>query len=231
MVEYTLWETKVDIEIPNNVVPTNEEIQALDDILGVPCTHGYFQSPHHGRKLHYRKFVPTGENVEPKGIFIFQHGIKAECGMACQVDGKFYKASVLSTMVTKAGYIFYTLDMLGHGLSEGHRFYIPNGDWKINRDDLASFTCFVSNQEKSHLSLFLGGESYGGCLTIQVARKFADEPDECPSNFKGICLFAPGKFQVSNNPLLLKNIYSNFSLYFETFENKQFMVMCHHIQW
>ena len=205
MVQYTLWETTVDNQIPKTVFPTKDEITIIDDILGVPCNHGYFKSPHHGKNLHYRRFIPSDDDDIPiKGIFLFQHGIKAEGGMACKMhNGEVYKMAVLAQMLTKAGYIFYTLDMLGHGFSEGERFYIPDANWTINRDDLASFALFVSDQEKNiqntnnnnqQLPFFLGGESYGACLTLHVARKWMDQPNDCPSNFKGICIAAPGKF-------------------------------------
>lgn len=81
--------------------------------------------------------------------------------------------------------------MLGHGFSEGHRFYIPNGDWTINRDDLESFAKFVVKEHGDQIPLFMAGDSYGACLTIHVAKFWQNHPENAPSSFKGIGLFCP----------------------------------------
>jgi hypothetical protein len=200
MVEYTLWDSCVNLDIPKDVFPTDEEIQEMDGNFDSHCEHGYFSPPRHNQKLHYRKWTPPAGTVI-KGVLVWQHGIMGECGMACRVDDQVYKAAVIVKMAIKAGYIMYSLDMLGHGFSEGVRFLIPDSDWTINRDDLASFAMFVSKQEveksSKNLPLFLGGESYGSCLSIHVARKWMDgSKEEKPLNFKGICILAPGTYVI-----------------------------------
>ena len=213
MVEYTLWDTCVNLEIPKDVFVTDEEIQEMDGHFDFPCEHGYFSSTHQNQKLHYRKWTPPA-GTQIKGVLVWQHGIHGEGAMSCKIDGKTYQTAVLVNMAIKAGYIMYSLDMLGHGFSEGVRFLIPDSDWTINRDDLASFAMFVSKQEveksSKNLPLFLGGESYGSCLSIHVARKWMDgSKEEKPLNFKGICILAPGA--CSNF------IYSFYIIHFQFF--------------
>lgn len=70
------------------------------------------------------------------------------------------------------------------------RFYIPES-WKVNRDDLQSFSLFVASQHDPGTPFFLGGDSYGGCLAIHVGRTFQDSPKDAPSGFRGLCLTAP----------------------------------------
>ena len=191
MVNYTLWGTSVDLELSKETFPTEDEMKKMEDDVLNP-DHGFFDS-NSGNKLHFRKWLPAG-GVAPKGICVFQHGIQAHCGLACKIDEEVYKIAVLAKLIPQAGYAFYSLDMLGHGFSEGERFYIPNADWTINRDDFASFASYASKEEGSSLPIFLSGESYGACLAIHVARQWMDAPDKAPSNFKGFSVLAPGKF-------------------------------------
>lgn len=191
MVQYTLWNTNVDLDLPKETFPTEDEMKKMDDnFSGIISEHGYFESPIHGKKLHYRKLLPPN-GMEAKGLFVFQHGIMAECSMSHKEGEDRFKIAQLAKSVTEAGYIMYSLDMLGHGFSEGTRFYVPNSDWTVNRDDFKSFALFASKEEKPGLPFFIAGESYGGCLTIHISRQWMDEPESGPSNFKGMCLLAP----------------------------------------
>lgn len=115
-------------------------------------------------------------------------------------EESFTNMTLLSRKATAAGYALYSLDMLGHGLSEGKRFYIPEaGNWRVNRDHLESFAkfahkdCASASSSDSDLPLFLFGESYGGTVVLHVARMWQDNPENAPSNssFKGIILNAP----------------------------------------
>ncbi len=190
--KFTLWDTPVELHLPKETFPTDEEMKEMDELLFGP-SHGFFEKTNHGLKLHFQKWLPVGE---PKGICVFQHGIQAHGGLSCQVNGELFKVACMVKSIREAGYILYSLDMLGHGFSEGERFYIPNADWTKNRDDLAAFAQHVS-REDSTLPLFLLAESYGACLSIHVARKWMDAaPEDAPTNFKGMCLLAPGEFLV-----------------------------------
>lgn len=189
MVKYTLWGTTVDLDLPKETFPSDEEMKKMDDDV-LNSDHGFFET-NRGDKLHFRKWLPpNGTNV--KGVVVFQHGIQAHGGLAFKKDnGDIYKIGVLAKLIPQAGYALYSLDMLGHGFSEGTRFYIPEADWKINRDDYSSFASHVSKEEGSDLPLFLMGESYGACLALHVAKQWQDLPADAPSNFKGISILAP----------------------------------------
>lgn len=190
MVQYTLWGTDVDLELPKETFPTDDEIKSMEDTMS-NCEHGYFDgSTRHSQKLHYRKWIPPN-NQTPKGICVFQHGIQGESGLGVEVDGELYKHAMLAKHIPEAGYILYSLDMLGHGYSEGERFYIPESDWTINRDDFQSFATFAVGREDPELPFFLMGESYGGTLSLHVSRQWMDAPDSAPQNFRGICILAP----------------------------------------
>jgi alpha-beta hydrolase superfamily lysophospholipase len=74
--------------------------------------------------------------------------------------------------------------MLGHGYSEGSRWYIPN--WETNRDDLNNFARFAASQHDGS-PLFLEGESYGATLVLHVAKQWQKE-DSAPPGFAGMVL-------------------------------------------
>ena len=201
MVQYHLWGTDVNLDLSKETFPTDEEIKETDDLF-YNCTHGYFQSPTEtkdnkggsGVKLHYRKFTPSPD-TPIKGVCVFQHGIHCESGLGCIINDRLFRYALLSKMFAECGYVLYALDLRGHGFSEGDRFYIPDSDWKVNRDDLESFALYVVNdleKDDSKLPFFLIGESYGGCLTLHIARKWMDGLNLAPMNFRGIALLAPG---------------------------------------
>lgn len=181
----TLWNTPVELDLKEETFPTEEEIKAMDELVFSP-DHGFYEGSH-GSKLHYLKWLPVGE---PKGVCVYQHGIQGHCALSCKVNGELFKVACMVKSIRESGYILYSLDMLGHGFSEGERFYIPKADWTLNRDDLADFAQYASS-EYTTLPLFLLAESYGACLSIHVARQWMDAPDDAPSSFKGICLLAP----------------------------------------
>jgi len=197
MVQYTLWNNTVDLALSKDTFPTSDEMREWDDYFdgtGITLEHGYFTgSPRHSYKLHYRKFIPS-DKTKVRGIYVFQHGIMAEGALGCKLDGELFKIPFLVSMLSEAGYIVYSLDMLGHGFSEGIRFFIPDFDWTVNRDDLASFAMFASKEETPGLPLFLGGESYGACLAIHVSRKWIEDPESGPTNYRGMGIFSPAIF-------------------------------------
>ena len=49
----------------------------------------------------------------------------------------------------------------------------------------------VAGQHPVDIPLMLGGESFGGCLTILTAKHFQDHPEESPQNFDSSILICP----------------------------------------
>jgi alpha-beta hydrolase superfamily lysophospholipase len=89
--------------------------------------------------------------------------------------------------------------MYGHGYSEGTRGWIPE-TWEHNKQDYINFCNQIVvpdmqkllNASTTKIPLFLSGESYGGCLTIHVAKHFQEHPEEPASSLvKGMILNAP----------------------------------------
>jgi len=93
-------------------------------------------------------------------------------------------------MMNAKGFAVYAHDQLGHGFSEGERFYIPNGDFTINRDDLLRFVKLVADEHPDGTPLFLSGDSYGGCLAFHAAHKLQTEGN-APAGFMGCALNCP----------------------------------------
>jgi len=181
--KYALWGKEVEIDIPKEVFPTDIELKAMEETMP-GCQHGWFESTN-GLQLHYRKFLPKGK---PKGVVVFQHGIQTHSGKSFILEGRKLNMALHSDVLTKAGYALYGLDMLGHGYSEGDRWYIP--DWIINRDDLDNFARFASEKHPG-VPLFLEGESYGGTLVLHVAKKWQLVSNNAPEEFSGIILSGP----------------------------------------
>ena len=182
MVKYTLWGKEVDLDLPKETFPTDQEFNEMEDTMP-GCQHGWFES--NGAQLHYRKFLPAGK---PKGLVVYMHGIQSQSGKSYVLQsGRKINMALMSDSLIKAGYALYALDMLGHGYSEGERWYVP--DWKINRDDLDNFSRFASNQHPG-VPLFLTGESYGCTLVLHVAKEWQVN-ENAPPDFCGIVLTAP----------------------------------------
>jgi len=182
--EYNLWGTTVNLSIERKDFPTDAELAGLEAPME-GCQHGFIESTIKPFKLHYRKFLPKGKL---NGIAVFMHGIQSHSGHALIVDGKKLGMSLRAEAFNKKGIAVYALDMLGHGYSEGHRFFVPT--WQTNRDDLDKFARFAVSEHEESLPLFVSGESYGGCLCLHLARKWEEEGN-APKGFKGLVLTAP----------------------------------------
>jgi alpha-beta hydrolase superfamily lysophospholipase len=179
MGQQTLWGKEVDVNIPKGVFPSDDEFKEMEDRMP-GCQHGWFES--NSSQLHYRKFLPSGA---PNGVVVHMHGIQTHSGKAFILsNGRKINMALMSEALTKAGYALYALDMLGHGYSEGSRWYIP--DWKTNRDDLNNFARFAASQHHGS-PLFLEGESYGATLVLHVAKQWQKE-DSAPTGFAGMVL-------------------------------------------
>jgi len=195
-----LFGKTVKVQIPADVFPTNEQIEAMDAVTGDSCQHGWYESTSKSllkdddddndglANLHYRYWLPPG-NKPPKGVVIFYMGINCQTGHASRIDGRPTDVALVVDTFTAKGMAVYARDQYGHGFSEGKRFYIPS--WKECRDDAISFAKLVASKHKTDVPLFLMGESFGGCMAMLTSKHFQDQPEEAPPNCDSILLVCP----------------------------------------
>lgn len=175
----------INIEIPEDVFPTKDELELMEKKLP-GGEHGFFESCDRGQKLHYMSWVPSGE---VKGVLVYVHGVNTHCFKAMEIEDRKLAMSLVVDECLKKGVAVYTFDLLGHGFSEGVRFLIT--DWKDNMADVISFCKLAASKHSDKIPFFLSGESYGGSLAVQTARQFQDSPEKGPSNFDSLLLTAP----------------------------------------
>lgn len=192
MVKRILFGLEVDIDIDENVFPTKEEIQDIEN-AAPGCQHGWFISTYEHTKLAYHYWIPSSQQQQQqqqlKGVIIFLHGVHSHGEKGIVIKGRKLSTSLLAHTFLENGYAFYAPDQYGHGMSEGNRTWIPS--WEVNMRDTIKFVNLVSKKHPKDIPLFVSGESYGGCLSLHVARYFQDHPKDGPSNFDSILLAAP----------------------------------------
>ena len=189
---YNLWGyTDLNIEIPVDEFP-DETWRNKKEVLFANPEHGYFESCYEGKKLHYRKNLPP-KGTPIRAIVIYQHGIHGQSGYGMQcADGRYCDMALRIRHMNAKGYAVYAHDQLGHGFSEGIRFYIPRGDWKVNRDDLIRFVQLAADEHPEGTPLIISGESYGGCLGFHASHVLqTEQPEKAPKGFLGCALNCP----------------------------------------
>lgn len=183
MPEYDLWNQKVTLDIDEGAMEGVQKHCAAIEACLPNGQHGWFESVYNKSQLHYRFFLPNDNKI--KGVIVFHHGIQGHSGRA--IGGLCVNTQLQAEIFTQQGYALYMLDALGHGFSEGTRFFVP--DYKVNRDDFSRFGRYVA--QKHNVPLILAGESYGSCLCLHVAKLWQDAPDQAPPKFVGIAVIAP----------------------------------------
>lgn len=182
----------MDIEIPEDVFPDDAWLREQDELFDNP-EHGWFESSHERKRLHYRKNVPSSDGNDGGGVravVVWHHGICGQSGFGMKIGDRYTDQALRIRRMAEAGVAVYSFDALGHGFSEGERFYIPDGRWEINRDDLVSF-CKMAGEDFQDVPLFVSGDSYGGCLALHAAHYFQEHPEERPARFVGGTLNCP----------------------------------------
>uniref|UniRef100_A0A7S4NHY2 Serine aminopeptidase S33 domain-containing protein n=1 Tax=Odontella aurita TaxID=265563 RepID=A0A7S4NHY2_9STRA len=182
---YDLWgHSDLEIEIPKEEFPDDEWLKDKDDLFDYP-EHGFFTSCYQGKKIHYRKNIPKGD---VKAIVVWHHGICGQSGFGMKCAHGFTDMALRIRKMNERGIAVYSHDSLGHGFSEGCRFYIPEGNWKLNRDDLVDF-CKMAAEDYPDSPLFVTGDSYGGCLALHAA--YALQESKAIPGFVGCSLNCP----------------------------------------
>ena len=189
---YNLWgaSNAINIEIPNDIFPNQAWLNEQEELFNRP-QHGWFESTYKNKKLHYRKNIPNNKNGEVKGILVYHHGICGHSGFGMKLkNGQYTDQALRIRQMNNVGIAVYSFDALGHGFSEGARFYIPNGHWVYLRDDFIEF-CKLATSDYPNVPMFVSGDSFGGCLALHTAYYFQMNDDERPNTFVGCCLNCP----------------------------------------
>jgi alpha-beta hydrolase superfamily lysophospholipase len=195
-----LFGQTVTLDIDPSEFPSPTAIAVMEARMPSCCEHGWFQSTL-GYQLHYRYFLP--ETTKPKAIVVWIHGLQGWGGEAhtnitahaSEMTGQRKTNMALQAeMYLKEGYAVYAMDMMGHGYSEGTRWYMPNG--QVMLADFLRFIQKVTSNHDQHTPLFLSGYSYGGCLALKAATFFQDHPRQAPKGFQGVLLQAPAIYDL-----------------------------------
>jgi alpha-beta hydrolase superfamily lysophospholipase len=196
----TLFGQTVTLDIDPSEFPSHVAIADMEARMPNCCQHGWFQSTW-GYQLHYQFFLP--ETAKPKAIVVWMHGRQgwggeAHTNIPTNANGKTGQRNTNMALQAesylKEGYAIYAMDMMGHGYSEGTRWFMPNGE--VMLADFLRFIQKVVANHYQHTPLFLSGYSYGGCLALKAAKFFQDHPRQAPKGFQGVVLQAPAIYDL-----------------------------------
>ena len=153
------------------------------------------------RKVHYRisnsttKYSGNASNTS-NNLIIYLHGYGAHSNNP--------SVKFLSTKLNNVGINMVSLDMIGHGYSDGINGYIPDYQYLIN-DVLALLELLYKTEYiTKNTKLYLMGHSLGGSVMILVSHILSSKTEHpCKTNYKGVILLAPfisDEYQV--NPII-----------------------------
>lgn len=113
----------------------------------------------------------------PKGLVIVYHGFLAH--------GNYPTVRYACELLSKEQYAVVSVDMIGHGMSEGLPGYLSSAK-DVTNDGVAILNHAKTFYEGSDLKIFLIGSSMGGCIALSVAQAVStDQP------IAGTVLLAP----------------------------------------
>ncbi|HWP96087.1 MAG TPA: lysophospholipase [Syntrophomonadaceae bacterium] len=143
---------------------------------------GFFQGAG-GLELHYQSWHPASP---PKAVVVGVHGHGDHSGGL---------GNIAQHLVIQ-GYIWYGLDLRGHGRSPGRQGHVQT--WKDYQEDLKAFILWIRNQEADP-PLFLLGHSLGGLICLEYALQY-------PSELQGVIAVSPALSYSGLSPVCLKII-------------------------
>ncbi|KAI5657014.1 hypothetical protein M9H77_25807 [Catharanthus roseus] len=145
-------------------------------LQGIKSTKSFYTSPR-GLTLFTRSWLPLNSSATtpPRGIILMVHGYGNDISWTFQAT---------SIFLAQNGFACFSLDLEGHGQSQGLKAYVPNVDLVV--DDCLSFFDFILSQNPNFQNLpkFLYGESMGGAICLLIHFKN-------PTLFNGAVLIAP----------------------------------------
>ncbi|MGO8752290.1 MAG: lysophospholipase [Thermoguttaceae bacterium] len=115
--------------------------------------HEDFFSGHDGLRLYEQVWLPEGE---PRAVLVLVHGLAEHSGH--------YAAT--AEELTRRRYVLHTMDLRGHGRSEGPRCYIRAFDQYLDDLDVLAGRAVARQPEKPW---FLWGHSMGGLIATAWA--------------------------------------------------------------
>jgi len=153
------------------------------------------------RKVHYRisnsatRYSGNASNAS-NDLIIYLHGYGAHSNTP--------SVKFLTSKLNNAGIDMVSLDMIGHGYSDGISGYIPDYQYLIN-DVLALLELLYKTEYiTKNTKLYLMGHSLGGSVMILVSHILSSKTEHtCKNNYKGVVLLAPfisDEYQV--NPII-----------------------------
>ncbi|MEM9136437.1 MAG: lysophospholipase [Cyanobacteria bacterium P01_F01_bin.42] len=146
-------------------------------------------------RLYYRVWHPL---QQAKGVVLIVHGLGGH-------GGQFVPPA---EMWSSADLAVYTVDLRGHGRSDGRRGYINR--WQEYLQDLNQIFQ-EGRRDYERVPLFLWGHSLGGLIALDYVLKY-------PESLAGLMLSAPAVGQTEVSPILftlgrlLSWIWPHFSL-------------------
>lgn len=152
-------------------------LAALSPSIGGTAEEGYFEG-FDGTALFYRSYPVESA----RAAIVVVHGFGGHSGM---VDN-------MASKLIENGFSVYTMDLRGHGLSEGERWNVNEFDDYIR--DLKIFMDMVKNGAKDG-DIFLYGHSLGGAIALKYAILY-------PEDIKGVIASGPGVGTYLNLPVV-----------------------------
>ena len=119
-----LFGKKVQVQIPNEDFPSQQQIDYIDERTGENCQHRWYKSVSDSKarrakdedddgtvNLHYRYWLPppsaNGGDEELKGIVVFTHGISSQSGHSSRIDGRPLDTALVVDTFTSKGIAVY----------------------------------------------------------------------------------------------------------------------------
>ncbi len=134
-------------------------------------------------RIHTARWYP---DVPAKAAVLFIHGYAEHCG----------RYRHLAEALAGDGIVLFSMDLQGHGASEGARCDINS--YKEYVEDLSDYFGAV-RQELPELPWFVMGHSMGGCLAVLLAHRHQHD-------LQGLILSAPLLKVVTNIPKVVQDM-------------------------
>lgn len=211
-----------EVEWMHEIQEEEEDDAALAKLKSflLPKTDAFFEAPS-GNRLHLRTVLPANDSRahQVKAVVLHCHGMNSH------VNGGNW-AGEFFPRVANEGFALFTVDIMGHGYSEGTRALID--DWHDVFADLEALTEAIFNmgdeppgeeefnagvppevlQRLRQLPLFLHGLSMGGMICLHLGLRLQRHP-RIQRIFRGVVFGSPA-LEVPMPPEAVSCLLRNF---------------------